>query len=438
MKAFIFDMDGTIFDTERVYYETWLDVAKRRNFYFDLESKKELSGLSYDESIKKMMDLFSMDRATAVDVRKELNELRDEIFINLDHTLKKPGLESLLSYLKENDKIIALASSSPRSRIDFLLQREGLEAYFDYIIAGDMIEKGKPDPYIFEKTMEDLGVKPEETYVIEDSYAGLVAANRSRAFSVFIPDLDDRKELEDLASYTFKDLADFRDHVVNEDLENKEARSMDKNRPMTFLISCSNCKEDFEVDLNTALFADKKTRDALVRDDFAQVTCPHCDHEFILNYRFVYTDNDRKFMVVNDPHFVERRNQLAFKSSLRLLDRLRKEEIKDFKIRMCKDLDETREKIFIFEKGLDDKVIELMKIFLVEAGSFDFDKRKIEEILYQENGKFLLKLEDKSFEMDFVEELYKSLEERYRIFFEENIAQSIDRLWAVKFLKDVQ
>lgn len=437
MKAFIFDMDGTIFDTEKVYYETWLDVAKRRNFYFDLESKQELLGLSYDESIKKMMDLFSMEKSTAIEVREELNILRDEIFNKMDTSLKKPGLVDLLTYLKKKKKKLALASSSPKSRIDFLIKREGLDGYFDYVISGEEIKNGKPDPEIFQKVMEVLEVRPEETYIIEDSYAGLAAANASKAFSVFIPDLDKREILEDMAAYTFQDLSEFMDHVVREDRENEEARRMDKNRPMTFLISCTKCKHDFEVDLNTAFFAKKKAREDLMADDFAQVTCPNCDHEFILNYRFVYTDSKRKFMVVNDPNFAERRNQLAFKSSLRLLDRLRKEEIKGFKIRMCEKIDDTREKILIFEAGLDDKLVELMKVFLLEASNFAFDKKDVDEIYYQEGGKFLIKVKDKSFEMDFVEELYQSLEAKYKLYFEENIAQTVDRDWAINFMKDV-
>src|SRR5699024_3654166 len=145
-----------------------------------------------------------------------------------------------------------------------------------------------------------------------------------------------------------------------------------------------------------------------------------CGHEFILNYRFIYTDSNRKFMVVNDPNFVERKNQLAFKSSLRLLDRLRREEIKGFKIRMCKQIEETREKIHIFEDVLDDKIIEIMKNFLIEAGEFDLDKKEIKEIRYGENSKFLIKLDGKTFEMNFVEELYKTLEEKYKLYFEEN------------------
>lgn len=435
MKAFIFDMDGTIFDTERVYYQTWIDVAKERNFYFDLDRKKELSGLSYEETIEKMQDIFSMDEETARDVKNELEERRNDLLSDSQKSLKKKGLVELLDYLKKKKKKIGLASSSPRTRIDFLLKKEGLKDYFDFIISGTDIKKGKPDPEIFEKAMEALKVGPMETYVIEDSYHGLEAANRSKAFSVFIPDLDDREELVNMSQYSFESLKEFMDHVKKEDMENLEARNMDKNRPMTFLITCDQCGHDFEVDLNTAFFANKSTKNKIFDPNFAKLTCPHCGHEFILNYRFVYTDASKKIMLVNDPSFVQKKNQLAFKSSLRLLDKLRKEEISGYKIRMCKTIDETREKIRIFDQGLDDRLIEIMKIVLIEADGFALDKEDIKEISFNDQKKFLIKTSGHGLVMDFVPELYQSIEEKYSPYLEESIAQMIDRDWALDFMK---
>ena len=124
MDYFIFDMDGTIFDTEKFYYQTWLDIAKKEGFDFALEDKVRLSGKQSKESIAYMVENFSMDEKEAIRIRKNLNELRDKKFNELDYSLKKPGLLNLLSYLKENNKNIALASSSIKSRIDFLLDRE--------------------------------------------------------------------------------------------------------------------------------------------------------------------------------------------------------------------------------------------------------------------------------------------------------------------------
>ena len=80
MDYFIFDMDGTMFDTENFYYQTWREIAKKNNFSFDLEDKILLSGRKMDESISYMVEKFSMDRQKAVEIRKDLNDLREEKF----------------------------------------------------------------------------------------------------------------------------------------------------------------------------------------------------------------------------------------------------------------------------------------------------------------------------------------------------------------------
>lgn len=101
MDYFIFDMDGTMFDTENFYYQTWREIAKKNNFSFDLEDKILLSGRKMDESISYMVEKFSMNRKKAVEIRKDLNDLREEKFGKIDYSLKKSGLVELLDYLKK-------------------------------------------------------------------------------------------------------------------------------------------------------------------------------------------------------------------------------------------------------------------------------------------------------------------------------------------------
>ncbi|MFQ9999066.1 MAG: HAD hydrolase-like protein, partial [Anaerococcus obesiensis] len=87
MDYFIFDMDGTMFDTENFYYQTWREIAKKNNFSFDLEDKILLSGRKMDESISYMIEKFSMDSQKAVEIRKDLNDLREEKFEKIDYSL---------------------------------------------------------------------------------------------------------------------------------------------------------------------------------------------------------------------------------------------------------------------------------------------------------------------------------------------------------------
>lgn len=437
MDTFIFDMDGTLFDTEAIYFDTWLELAKIKGFHFDIETKYKLNGLQNEEAVKFMVEHFDMQEEEARLIRNELNELRNEKFDKLDYSLKKKGVVDLLNYLKENNKKIALASSSIQARVDFLLEREGLKDYFDAIVSGDGIKFGKPNPEIFNRAMNLLKSNPEDSYIIEDSFAGIVAANKSGASSVLIPDLDTRDKLKNEATYVFKDMVEFLDFIKKEEFERREILEIENTRPMTFGLTCPSCNHEFEVDLNTAIFPNQKAREDILKGDFGKVTCPSCGHEFILNYRFVYTDNQNKFMLVNDPNFTEKRNQLAFKTSLRLLDKLRKDEIDGFTVRMCKKIDQTREKIEIFENKRDDRVIELMKLFIKESDVFEFKEEDVEEFNYKADNKFSIKTKEKIFDIEFIEELYGTIVEKYGIYFQDSIADMIDQTWAKNFMKEL-
>ncbi|MCF6335335.1 MAG: HAD-IA family hydrolase, partial [Spirochaetales bacterium] len=95
-----------------------------------------------------------------------------------------PGVEELLNRLTKAGFVIALASSSPSSIINFILSKCRIENYFKIIMSGDDVEKGKPDPEIFLKTAEKNKTRPENCIVIEDSENGITAANRAGMKSI--------------------------------------------------------------------------------------------------------------------------------------------------------------------------------------------------------------------------------------------------------------
>ena len=101
----------------------------------------------------------------------------------------KPGVMELLSYLKEKGKKIALASSTRRETVTNQLRWAGIIDYFDVIICGDMVARSKPAPDIFLKACQELGVLPENTYAIEDSYNGIRAAHAGQLRPIMVPDL---------------------------------------------------------------------------------------------------------------------------------------------------------------------------------------------------------------------------------------------------------
>lgn len=425
MDYFIFDMDGTIFDTEKFYYQTWLDIAKKEGFDFALEDKVRLSGKQSKESIAYMVENFSMDEKEAIRIRKNLNELRDKKFNELDYSLKKPGLLNLLSYLRENNKNIALASSSIKSRIDFLLDREGVRDYFDEIISSDDITKGKPDPQIFNLAMEKIGADKNKTYIIEDSLAGVKAAKKSGAKVVLIIDLDESELIKSQADLVFSSLDEFLSYIKN----NEKIDTRDKD----FKLSCPSCGTNFTKSLPTAVFS---INDKDFLEKIGLIECPSCKKIFKLNYRYVYTDNDKKLMFVNDPKFSQKRNQLAFKSSLKLLDKFNKNKASDFLIRMCQDDQDLKEKISIFNDGKIDNIVEIMKLVLIQSPDFKFNNDDILKIYYKDN-EFIINSKEGKFKMPFISDLYESLYEKYIPFIDIKNTEVIDQNWARKIVKEI-
>lgn len=425
MDNFIFDMDGTIFDTEKFYYQTWLDIAKKEGFIFGLEDKVRLSGKQSKESIAYMVENFSMDEKEAIRIRKNLNELRDKKFNELDYSLKKPGLLNLLSYLRENNKNIALASSSIKSRIDFLLDREGVRDYFDEIISSDDITKGKPDPQIFNLAMEKIGADKNKTYIIEDSLAGVKAAKKSGAKVVLIIDLDESELIKSQAELVFSSLDEFLSYIKN----NEKIDTRDKD----FKLSCPSCGKNFTKTLPTAVFS---INDKDFLENIGIIECPSCKKLFKLNYRYVYTDNDKKLMFINDPKFSQKRNQLAFKSSLKLLDKFNKNKASDFLIRMCQDDQDLKEKISIFNDGKIDNIVEIMKLVLMQSPDFKFNNDDILKIYYKDN-EFIINSKEGKFKMPFISDLYESLYEKYIPFIDIKNTEVIDQSWARKIVKEI-
>lgn len=418
-------MDGTIFDTEKIYYQTWLEVARKNDFEFTLEDKIVLSGRKKDEANLFMMEHFSMDEERVKKIREELNELREKRFEQLDYSLKKPDLLELLDYLKENEEKIALASSSYKKKVDFLVDREGVRDYFDQIITADNIKNGKPDPEIFNLAMEALGADKEKTYILEDSLSGIRAAKKSGAKAVLIVDLDDSDATKKEADLVFSSLGDFLSFLKNKnqiDTRNKD-----------FSLSCPACQNKFTKSLPTAVFS-QNDKDFI--ENIGLIECPSCKNLFKLNYRHVYTDSDKKLMFVNDPKFIKKRNQLAFKSSLKILDRLNKNKAEDFLIRMCKSDLDLKEKINIFENGKIDNIIEIMKFVLIQSPDFKFKKEDIMQMTYK-NKEFIIKTKDGIFKMPFIDDLYESLYDKYIPFIDVKNAEMVDENWAREIVKEI-
>ena len=193
IKAVIFDMDGLMFDTEKLWEETFVVVGKKMNYNITKEFHLKTISSNYKAIEKMFAEEFGKDFPFDVFYK--------EARLYMDGKIKKEGLKikeglfELLNYLKEKNYLIAIASSSKKERIEWYLKIANINKnLFTTITSADEIKRGKPYPDIFIKTCQKLNVKEEEAIVLEDSNNGIKAAKKSGCVTILIPDLDTIKE----------------------------------------------------------------------------------------------------------------------------------------------------------------------------------------------------------------------------------------------------
>lgn len=181
----IFDMDGTLFDTEKLYRQAWLEVAEEFGVEKNYELPKAISGTSLGEDSLQIIRRFYPN----IDAEAYLARVLEEVRLCSEKNLElMPGVEEILTFFKSNGVRMAVASAAPVSVIEKNLTRSNLREYFDVLIGGNMVANGKPAPDIFLLAAKNLHLLPEDCYIFEDSLNGIRAASASGSVAIMIPD----------------------------------------------------------------------------------------------------------------------------------------------------------------------------------------------------------------------------------------------------------
>lgn len=186
-SAVLFDMDGVIFDTEKVVIETWQEVAKRHGIPAVEQTLRKCLGVNAQTARQIFLDTYGAEFPYD-EYKEEMKELFFGTYYEKVLTLKK-GVRELLTVLQEQKIPTALATSSPKASVLKELTDAGIQQYFNCVICGDMVKNSKPHPEIFLTACAALGAEPEKTVVIEDSYNGIRAAHAGGMIPVMVPDL---------------------------------------------------------------------------------------------------------------------------------------------------------------------------------------------------------------------------------------------------------
>lgn len=185
-KAAIFDMDGVLFDTERLYREGWVETAAQFGQAFAPAFPAAVCGTSGEKLLAVVRQYYpEVDAGAFVQycmghVRRVLQE---------QPVPEKPGLHEILSFFRENGVKIAVASSSEQSMIESNLRRTGVIGYFDAVVSGVDMPRSKPAPDIFLEAARRLGCAPADCYVFEDGPNGVRAGVAAGCATVMVPDL---------------------------------------------------------------------------------------------------------------------------------------------------------------------------------------------------------------------------------------------------------
>ena len=214
IKAIIFDMDGLMIDSERVTFECYQEILKGMNLTMDEEFYKTLLGKPLKGIYQRFYNVYGNDFPIE-DVIKDVHALMAKRF-ETEGVPIKTGLKSLLEYLKENNYKTIVATSSNRDRVDTILSQAQITDYFDDSICGDEVTKGKPNPEVFLKSCQKLGVNVDEAIVLEDSEAGIQASYDAGIKVICIPDMKyPEKQYEEKTFKILKDLNGVTEYLKN-------------------------------------------------------------------------------------------------------------------------------------------------------------------------------------------------------------------------------
>lgn len=189
IKAFIFDLDGVLVHTDRFHYLAWKAIADKLKTPFDETVNNRLRGVSRMESLEIILEAYQGARLTDAQklaLAEEKNDLYRQMLQAMSPEDVSGDVFTTLQTLKDRGYLLAVGSSSKNAK--FILEKTGLDKFFDTVSDGTNITRSKPDPEVFLKAAEFLGISPANCIVVEDAASGIDAAKAAGMRTVGIGD----------------------------------------------------------------------------------------------------------------------------------------------------------------------------------------------------------------------------------------------------------
>jgi len=177
LQAALFDMDGTLVDNLSYHIASWEAFSQRHHLPFSLDFfYQHLNGRNSRDTLRLLFGRELSDKEV-----QHFTEEKEEIYraAYRPHLQPLKGAVKLLTELQKKGVKLAVATSAPLSNVEFTLDGAGLSHFFEVVVYGGMVRRGKPDPEIYQLTAEKLGVEPRDCLVFEDALLGIESARRA-------------------------------------------------------------------------------------------------------------------------------------------------------------------------------------------------------------------------------------------------------------------
>ena len=212
-EAVVFDVDGTLFDTERISGQIWGELGRKYGWMTAREDHNRVAGRNR-ESIRLWMQERMGPEFPVEEFMRTSSELA-QARIEREGVPLKPGVRELLDLLRGRGVPMALATSTGRERTCRRLEPTGLGEHFHMVITGDQVSRSKPDPEIYQLACRGLGVSPGRALAVEDSANGVRSAAAAGMRVALIPDVAPlTQEVMALAFRHYSSLLDLRDDLI--------------------------------------------------------------------------------------------------------------------------------------------------------------------------------------------------------------------------------
>jgi beta-phosphoglucomutase len=185
-KGLVFDLDGVITDTAKFHYIAWKNMAEKLGIVIDEKFNEQLKGISRTESLERILEFGGKADAYTEEEKEKLAAQKNTEYVELLEELTPadilPGLLSVLDQAEALGMKSSIASASKNA--PHILEKLGIKERFAHIVDPNTLVKGKPDPEIFVRAAEAIGIKPEEAIGFEDAQAGIEGIKGANMFAV--------------------------------------------------------------------------------------------------------------------------------------------------------------------------------------------------------------------------------------------------------------